>query len=273
MDADLLILTGLDGIPLLALGPALEEGVNDLTPLSTLARRAVRGGSSDGFFVLGGGLAYVTAMQLEIGGMELGTLCLGSRIDARLLDSLEKMTGSGTVLIAEERVTAQSHGVPLRAGIALRKTWNELSEALPAENRTRAKIEGAHYRSLWVPLRSADGDVLGAFVALRSEDRALAFLAGVHRGLLGIAMAAILVAMFFSYLLAREITLPVQKLVALTKRVSRGDLDWRVHLGTRDELATLGDSFNQMAKVLSESRQTEISDSPPDREDEEREAA
>jgi len=254
MDLDLLTLNGLDGRPLLGVGSALERGINDLTPMSFIAKQAVQQGTGSGFLLLGGDLVYVAAVPMEIGGLQIGSLCLGTRMNAGLANSLEKMTGSAVALLAENAITVRSDGAPGRSDMALREVWNNLKTGDGDSGRSFVEIDDSRYRTLWVPLTGPRGRTLGALVILRSEDRAMAFLANVRNGLIGIAAAATLFALFFSYLFARQITNPVRKLTAFTRRVSHGDLQSQVFIGTRDELAQLGDSFNQMTESLLESR-------------------
>ena len=116
------------------------------------------------------------------------------------------------------------------------------------------KIDRARYRTLWVPLHGPDASMPGAFVVLRSEGRALAFLSQIREGLAVIALTAILIALLFSWFFARQITHPVGELVAFTRRVGSGDLSARVRIGTGDEMAVLGNAFNRMAGNLTESR-------------------
>ncbi|HEX5748149.1 MAG TPA: HAMP domain-containing sensor histidine kinase [Archangium sp.] len=47
---------------------------------------------------------------------------------------------------------------------------------------------------------------------------------------------------------------PVEQLVELTRRIGQGDLEARVHLRQKDELATLADAMNQMASGLAAAR-------------------
>jgi two-component system NtrC family sensor kinase len=166
------------------------------------------------------------------------------------------MTGSAVAVVGNRGVLAHSAGVPFEAKSRLGTIWQELrTQPESAENRPPITIDGDRYRTLWLPLEGADMLSIGALVVLRSEHQALAFLSNVRRGLLGIAFAAIVVALFFSYLFARQITTPILRLVAFTKRVGRGELLARVHIGTRDELAALGDAFNEMVRKLYESRE------------------
>jgi signal transduction histidine kinase len=250
VDVDLITLTAGDGTPLLAVGPATERPYNP-APLTALARHAMRHMAADGFVTLGEELVYVTAVQIEVGSVRTGALCLGTALDTELANSLEDMTGSAIVLLGRDRVFAMSRGVPL-------SVESELSRRGPTElgssHRELLKVEGTRYRSLWLPFEGPGNESLGSFVVLRSEDEALAFLAEVREGLVIIASLAVATALAFSFLFARHLTVPLRKLVAFTERLGAGDLSARVEIGTDDELGLLGDSFNRMVGSLSESR-------------------
>jgi len=56
--------------------------------------------------------------------------------------------------------------------------------------------------------------------------------------------------------LASGISNPIRDLEDATKRVADGDLSWRIELKGRDEIASLGMSFNVMQERLSEARQS-----------------
>ena len=56
-------------------------------------------------------------------------------------------------------------------------------------------------------------------------------------------------------LLARNVTKPILSLVAGTREVARGNLDYKVEVKGKDEIAALEDSFNSMVKQLRDSRE------------------
>ncbi len=74
-----------------------------------------------------------------------------------------------------------------------------------------------------------------------------------------ITLAVLLLAMILMALFVRIITDPVQELVDVTNRVSRGDLTQRVAIEQGDEIGQLAHTFNQMIESLQQSRQ-EIED-------------
>lgn len=69
---------------------------------------------------------------------------------------------------------------------------------------------------------------------------------------------AIIMGLGFGIAISRNISKPIDKMVDLTRRIAQGDLDHTVMVKSRDELADLAVSFNQMTVALKKSRrQTE----------------
>jgi two-component system nitrogen regulation sensor histidine kinase NtrY len=68
--------------------------------------------------------------------------------------------------------------------------------------------------------------------------------------LLLIALVIIFLATWFGFHLAREITVPIQRLAEATNQVAGGDLDVRIDVQSDDEIGTLVDAFNMMTADL-----------------------
>jgi signal transduction histidine kinase len=81
------------------------------------------------------------------------------------------------------------------------------------------------------------------------------FLSLVNRAFLAAMGVSLLVAVLLSWLIARRILRPVQDLTAATRRMGGGDLSARVPVKGKDELAELGQSFNQMAEDMAHQEQ------------------
>lgn len=63
-------------------------------------------------------------------------------------------------------------------------------------------------------------------------------------------MAVMLLAIPIASLIARNITIPIQRLARAAHALAQGDLSHRVSLGRRDELGELADAFNRMANTV-----------------------
>ena len=69
-----------------------------------------------------------------------------------------------------------------------------------------------------------------------------------------IVLLIIFSATWFGLYLARNITLPIQRLAEGTQAVAQGDLNFRIDVRATDELGILVDSFNKMTADLKESQ-------------------
>jgi signal transduction histidine kinase len=93
-------------------------------------------------------------------------------------------------------------------------------------------------------------EILEPLTARQLHLRQTVMSAAVATGTL--ALAFLLVAMAMG---RRLVGRPVEQLVALARRIGEGDLEARVHLRQKDdELATLADAMNQMARGLAAAR-------------------
>jgi len=60
---------------------------------------------------------------------------------------------------------------------------------------------------------------------------------------------------WIGFKLAKEITIPIQMLAEGTKKISEGDLDYRINFESSDEIGMLITSFNTMAEEIQENRE------------------
>jgi methyl-accepting chemotaxis protein WspA len=90
-----------------------------------------------------------------------------------------------------------------------------------------------------------------------NKDNATASVGRIHAAVdsalttsLGGATVALLLAVLSGYLLVRAITQPLNRIVAVTDIMSRGDFTQRITSDRRDEFAAVGDGFNRMVGDL-----------------------
>ncbi len=72
---------------------------------------------------------------------------------------------------------------------------------------------------------------------------------------IGLIIIFAVLGVLFATLLAKSVTKPILDLVAGTKEIAKGNLDYRVVSKGKDEIATLIESFNLMAEQLKSSRE------------------
>jgi two-component system nitrogen regulation sensor histidine kinase NtrY len=70
-----------------------------------------------------------------------------------------------------------------------------------------------------------------------------------------VALLVIFCAIWFGFQLAKSITVPIMKFAEGTRRVTEGDLNYKIDLETDDEIGTLIKSFNSMTTQLAAGRE------------------
>jgi diguanylate cyclase (GGDEF)-like protein len=173
-------------------------------------------------------------------GGKLGEVVAALPLDTALLRRLE--SGSGldpddrAVLILDRRIAAA-------ADPKLRGTI----DAAPGEPRT-ITLGGVRYRALVADtLRDQPSATLGILTRQSGVDAA--GFAARRRLLLGLLGAVLLVGLV-AYYEGRTLVRRIGSLVQAARGIARGDLDQRVAVRGRDELALLARTFNQMAFQL-----------------------
>ncbi len=86
-----------------------------------------------------------------------------------------------------------------------------------------------------------------------SEERLSAAVAGRTWSIVKVAMGVLVIGLLAAYALATLLTLPILRLVEMTKAIGRGDLKWRAPIWARDEIGELGNAFNTMSTELERS--------------------
>jgi len=76
----------------------------------------------------------------------------------------------------------------------------------------------------------------------------------LRRLLLGGTAVVLVVAVGWTFVIARRTTQPILELQRSTRRVAEGDLDQKIDIRTRDELGELASDFNRMTAELKEQR-------------------
>jgi diguanylate cyclase (GGDEF)-like protein len=168
-----------------------------------------------------------------------GAVIASVPLDAALVQRLQTRSG----LESDEHVLLLVHGA-VAAGLP---PEHRPVAATPGSPRT-ATIDGKRYRVLIAgTLEEQPFATLG--VASPQSKIDAASWAAERRLLIGFLASLILVAVV-AYFEGRSIVRIIRRLVDAARAIARGDLDQRVPVQGRDELALLGRTFNQMASQL-----------------------
>jgi len=158
--------------------------------------------------------------------------------DQRTLRKLKARSG----LAADERfIVVKGSRVVVGPG------WAQSKIDVVPERAATVTIGGKRYRVLVASVEGAKGATLGVISPQMAIDAATA---RTQRKLLLGLLAALLLVALVAYVEGRSIVRTVSDIGRTANAIARGQLDERVPVKGRDELARLGNAFNQMADQL-----------------------
>jgi len=254
------MITGPDGV--LQASTRSAEAFGDSLGESALVGQALGGDPTEGIWVeatpAGDSLFQAIAVPLAApGGAVSGALVLALAIDGNLAERLKRQTASEVVFITFDTAgspqVAASTLPPGTLDSALRQRYpagGGEPDSLPARLRVRAG--GLTWEAAAGPLTTASGRIVGEYAGLRAREAELAPFDALQRSILVAFLGALAIALVISLFLARQITRPLSRLLAMTREVAEGRYSGQVDIRSRDEIGELADAFQGMLAELRE---------------------
>ena len=140
------------------------------------------------------------------------------------------------------------------------EVWDEVHAGLAraanaADGEQEFEVRGERYLAASVEL---PGDHPVRLYCLQSYDRATTFLAVLNRMLLVLGAVAVLAGAAVAFFLSRQITRPIELLVAGARQLQKGDFEFQIPIRGKDEVADLGRAFTEMRDSLKASREVMV---------------
>lgn len=245
--ADLLILENPNSELLGLHTKSLEVTAASLMPLLQSTT-----GDEDWWFV-SGHLYAVSLVPIVAGaGQEertLGRMVLGREIHGETIFRTGDFDGSAFSFERQGHVLLSS--LPLDA---MRDFESALSRDVTSSNSERDfQLQGERWLANFVDL---PGDHPVRLYSLQSYDQATSFLQELNRMLMILGSIAVLGGALIAFLLSRQITRPLEQLVAGARQLQKGDFEFHIAVSSKDEVADLGRAFEEMRVSLKKSRET-----------------
>jgi serine/threonine-protein kinase len=187
-----------------------------------------------------------------------GVLILALALDGALAEQLKRQTASEvlfTVLdtLGKPQSIAASTLPAAVIDSALRARYADLPGAVDSVlPRLRVQAAGRTWIAAVGPLRTASGTLVGEYAGLRARDAELAPFLALQHSVLYAFLGALAAALVISLLLARQITDPLRRLVAVTREVAEGRYSGELNIRSRDEIGELAEAFQGMLSELRE---------------------
>ena len=228
---------------------------------SALVSGALAGKATDGYGKqpapkgLFQAIAVPVSVQAGAASSVVGALMAVRSIDTAFAQSVKQASPDSIDVAffvldsAGPRIVASTvgAGAEITAAIqSLKWSTNPAAADSATSMRATARMGGVAYVTLGAPLRSASGSLVGGMVVFRNRDKEFAAFRSLEQtiliwGALGLVFAGLL-----GFGVARQITRPVQALVAATKRAADGDYSADITVTAGGEIGTLADAFRAM---------------------------
>src|SRR5437879_5021874 len=246
------LVTDPNGVLIASLGGGPEAaGWRELAVVPQAARHFPE--QASGFMFKDGQLYQIAVTPVYVqstrGLALLDVLVAGYHVDALVAQSLKDSTGGSEFLfLVQHDVVAST--------LNLRAT-GELSRAVvaPAKRASRISDGVTEYAPLVTPLKDIEGGTLGELWIFRSFENARQRLAELRRNIILLGLFAVLAGLGLTYLLAKKIMRPVEKLDLAASEVARQNYNYRVPVDSQDELGRLAQTFNNMCASIQSARQ------------------
>ena len=238
----------------------------DLSRVPTISG-ALQGEQTQGIWFSSGKLYHVVAAPvLEGGSRVVGVIGAAFQINDDVARSLKSLMNTEVVFLSDEARPPEP-ARPLIAASTMQDQSRGLLEAVRRRGDVAAavfregktigplalNVSGDTYLAYFLPIRSSADQLVGAAVALRSRERELAAFRQIQNTQIYVGLAALAIAFLLSFVLARRITGPVDRLVRATEEVRVGNLDTEhLPVESRDEIGILARSFKAMIGELKE---------------------
>jgi two-component system sensor histidine kinase VicK len=114
----------------------------------------------------------------------------------------------------------------------------------------RLTIAGEEYPTVFVPVRSADDQVIGLMALSQRSDVLEGAQRDTTRTLFLIALLAMILAALLAFVSGGRVTRPIRSLTHAARELRSGNYAARAKVRSHDEVGSLGGAFNEMAEEL-----------------------
>ena len=224
-----------------------ELDVAKAMPTAALVQAALDGEPQVGLAWRQKRLALVATAPFGAPDEPSGVLRVGMYLDDALAAQIKHLTKADVVFVGDQGAVGSS--LP-------RETWQALREALPhllqdiGSDRTGSTRSWKNYLVRSIPLRDAEGQLIGHVVLQVSRAAADAVVAKLQRFFGGVAVAGFVVAVLLTSGVARSIALPLSHMATAASRIACGDLAQRIDYDADNEIGILAQALNHMALQL-----------------------
>lgn len=224
--------------------------------------------ASGGFWVVKDSVYWIAATPAIAGGTQLlGAIVIGKQINDERATVISRVINNHVAFLVGNRIVAKDSLYDRETLLSqIMERRDRMDEAMIRKSSSdafRIKMDGEEFIAVAAPIIASPGyegqrdKSLGTFIFYSSLDKALAPLRAATQAVLYIGLGGGAIILLIGFTLINGVTKPVRELFAATKEIESGNLEYKVHVHTHDELGQLGHQFNAMTHGLREKQRVE----------------
>ncbi|HKA01189.1 MAG TPA: ATP-binding protein [Candidatus Solibacter sp.] len=207
---------------------------------------------SSGFFLHSGELYHIAVTPVYVQstpGQELllNVLVAGFHVDAVVAQQLKSATNSEFLFLAPPAALVSTLNPRATSALA-----QDIARKRPHEKVSDGLMEYAAFDN---PLKDIAGKPVGKLVILRSFEDGRKRIAGLYTNIILLWLVAVTAGLVLTYLLARRIVEPVERLDRAAAEVARQNYAIEVTVDSEDEMGRLARTFNTMCASIRQARE------------------
>ena len=220
-------------------------------PIFAKATDAEQPGDAFGVWASDSALYETYTRPVIIREQVLGALRIGFAMDDAFAKALKEQTGSEVAFVVGGKLLACSLDTAARAELQAGLS-GMMSMAKSGDMAFDQTLAGKPWLGQFLALKGPDGSDAAQLLQLRSREHVLLLLSTIRQGFFSVLLGLLVVAVALSIVFAGTVTKPLNALVAGTRAVEKGNLEWTIPVTSKDELGELATSFNEMTGQLRE---------------------
>jgi len=177
----------------------------------------------------------------------------------KIVDKIVESVGEGTATIFQDDVRISTNVRDLEGKRAMgTRVSEEVYNQVIKEGKPwnfRAFVVTDWYISSYEPIKNYWGDRIGILYVGTKEAFFTPLSESILRRIYLIVIGALLFTILLSLMISKTFTQPILRVIEKTKAMARGELDTKIDVRGKDELAELAEALNTMSTKLLESRE------------------
>jgi signal transduction histidine kinase len=249
--ASIFLVTDPNGRVIASLGGAVS-GLGDDLDAAVAAATERFPKQSSGFFLHSGELYHIAVTPVYVQStpgqdLLLNVLVAGFQVDAVVAQQLKAATNSEFLFLAPPAILLSTLNPQATSVLA-----QDIARKRPHQKVSDGLIE---YAAFDKPLKDVSGKPVGKLSILCSFEEGRRRIAGLYTNIVVLWLAAVISGLILTYLLARRIVEPVERLDRAAAEVARQNYAIEVAVDSEDEMGRLARTFNTMCASIRQARE------------------